>query len=782
MRKILVVNMNYMGDALLTTPALAALRKAYPDAQIDTVVGAGAAADVLTGNPDLDNIIARTARGSWGRCAQLYQLLREKRYTDTIILPPLPAYAIAAFAAGTPVRVGQANRGMNRFLTHLMPTTAEHMADAMLDTVDVPADARAVRRRLTVTVERESVEFAERLLRSAGLDIEKPIVAVNLGATRPQKRWFAESFAGFIDELGDMQTVLIGAGDDDKALAGSVLSAVRGVKPASIVGKTSVKQLAGVLSLCELVVSADSGPMHLATAVGTPVVALFGSTNPAVTGPYDTVSRSIYKALSCAPCFNHPTCNGRFDCLRAITPLEVAAAVRAIIRDRRQSTVADLPMANFAPSPQDSRLPNEERAESPTSPLLRAGRHERPGVKAPDSSPSRFGRGAEERGGVGSVRQNPAGAASAQAQQASASLRNTPHREGGNAPQREGGGYKRVLIVTKFRFIGDTLLAIPIFRAARAQWPDARIVLLTGKNARMLLQNNPYLDEIIELDPYKRDSGQAAFWQLIGRLRHNRFDLCLALNRSFHSALLPWLSGVRTRAGFESEGRGALLNRRVEYDREKSEIACYFDVIKAVAPDIPVDPSLELWVSPEESAGARTRIEAALAMGDTGHENVTLVGIQPGASLDGKRWPAARFAAVADALVKSDENVRIVLVGGKEEQPVADEMIAACVPETRQRLVSFVGACDLRGSLGLISYLHLFIGNDTAVMHSAVALGVPTVALFGPTNPRKWGNYGDRHRVLESPDHSMEGIPVDNVAASARELLNIARTGAAASI
>lgn len=704
MRKILVVNMNYIGDVLMTTPALAALRRAYPDARIDTVVGAGPAADVLSGNPDLNQIIARTARGSWGRCMQIYRLLRENRYTDAIILPPLPAYALAAFAARTPVRMGLANHGMNRFLTDLMPTDGVHMADRMRDTVGASCDDKEddCERRLTVIVEADALAYAETLLRSTGLDLNRPIVAVNLGATRPQKRWFSESFAGLIDELGDIQTVLIGAGDDDNALAETVLGAVKGNKPASIVGKTSVKQLAGVLRFCTVVVSADSGPMHIATAVGTPVVALFGSTDPTVTGPYDRVSRAIYKALPCAPCFNHPTCNGRFDCLRAITPAEVATNVREILSE------------------------------------LRATAHSEPLMAVPATVETKSG-------------------------DASAAAKNTVAKAGPSSTR-----YKRILIVTKFRFIGDTLLAVPIFRAARAQWPEARIVLLTGKNARVLLQNNPYLDEIIEFDPYKKDSGQAAFWQLVRRIRRSRFDLCLALNRSFHSALLPWLGGIGTRAGFESEGRGALLNRRVDYDRDKSEIACYFDVLSAVAPETDVNPSLELWISPAERRTAWERIARAL---DDESEH-WLVGIQPGASLDGKRWPATRFAAVADALVASDTRVRIVLVGGNEEKPAADEMVAACADRTRSRLVSFVGACDLRGSLGIISFLQMFIGNDTAVMHSAVALGVRTVALFGPTNPRKWGNYGDRHRVVESVDGSMDGIAVDLVAARARELLD----------
>ena len=686
MRKILVVNMNYMGDALLTTPALAALRRAYPDAQIDTVVGAGAAAQVLEGNPDLDHIIARTAPGSWARCAQIFSLLREGHYSDAIILPPLPAYAAAAAFAGTHRRVGLAGRGMNRFLTHLRPTQAVHMADAMLDTMPIPPDVLPTRRRLSVTVARDDLEAAERLLLDAGCDLNAPLLAVNVGATRPQKRWFAESFAETLDLLGDVQSVLVGTGEHDDAVAADVLRRVQKTTPINLVGRTSVKQLAAVLSRCDLLLSADSGPMHLATAVGTPTVALFGSTDPAATGPYDGISRVLYKALPCAPCGNHPTCRGRYDCLRAITPSEVALAARALLRERRPSLVPSLPMAELVTAP-------------PGSPPLEDW-HPQPLATAPEAVPA------------------------------------------------ERCDIQRILIATKFRFIGDTLLAIPIFRAARAQWPHAHIALLTGKNARLLLQNNPYLDEIIEFDPYSRDRGTGPYLRLVRRLRRGRFDLCLALNRSFHSALTPWLAGARVRAGFKSEGRGPLLNRRVDYDREKSEIACYFDVLRAVAPEAPVNPALELWVSDAERQAVAARLRAAL-----GEEcsRLRLIGIQPGASIPGKRWPPERFAAVADALAADDPQARIILVGGPDEAEAAQAMLARCAPETQARTVNFAGAFDLRGSLAVISRLRLFLGNDTAVMHSAVALGIPTVALFGPTNPRKWGNYGPCHRVLEAP-------------------------------
>jgi heptosyltransferase-2 len=693
MRKFLVVNMNYMGDALLTTPAIAALRQAYPEARIDTVVGAGAAAEVLENNPDLDAIIARTAPGSWARVVQTYRLLRDGRYTDAVILPPLSAYAAASWLARTPRRVGQGGRGMNRFLTELRQTRATHMAEAMLDTMPLPATPHREARRLVVTVDAESKAASDALLAASGITSDGPVLAVNVGATRPQKRWFAASFALALDGLADTPCVLVGSGAEDTALAAEVMRLTQRARPVNLVGQTSVKTLAAVLQRCDLLLSADSGPMHLATAVGTPTLALFGSTDPAVTGPFDTRSEAIYKALPCAPCGNHPTCEGRYDCLRAITPDEVVLAARRLLRLRR-GVLTLLPQASPArPAPDAVVRPYEPKVS---------------------------------------------------------------------------GDVRRILIATKFRFIGDTLLAIPIFRAARAQWPDAHIALLTGKNAGVLLQNNPYLDEIIEFDPYKSDKGRRPYLSLVRRLRAGRFDLCLALNRSFHSALTPWLGGIRIRAGFESEGRGPLLNRRVPYDREKSEIACYFDVLHAVAPYAPVNPALELWVSEGETRQARERLREASGADVS---RTRLIGMQPGASLPRKRWGAACFAQVADALLRQDPGRRIVLIGGPEERDAAEEMLACCVPEMRAQVISFAGACDLRGSLALVSELGLFVGNDTAVMHSAVALGVPTVSLFGPTNPRKWGNYGPCHRVLESPDGTMTSLSVEDVQAAALSLL-----------
>lgn len=328
----------------------------------------------------------------------------------------------------------------------------------------------------------------------------------------------------------------------------------------------------------------------------------------------------------------------------------------------------------------------------------------------------------------------------------------------------------RILIITKFRFIGDTLLAIPIFRAVRQNWSDAHITLLTGHNANVLLQNNPHLDEIIEFDPRGADRGTLQFLRLVMKLRRGRYDFCLTLNRSFHSALIPALAGIATRAGFSSEGRSCLLNRRVAYDHDKSEIDCYFDVLRAIAPHVPTETGLELWLSHNEREQADSRLTHALGQS---RSSCYLIGIQPGASLPEKRWDAGDFARVAAELVHDNAATRIILIGGPDERSAAECMLAQCSPNVRERIVDFVGHTDLRGSLALVACLHLFLGNDTAILHSANALGVPTVALFGPTNPRKWGAQGGSHRILQAADGLMSSIETRNVIENMRALRDI---------
>ena len=292
--------------------------------------------------------------------------------------------------------------------------------------------------------------------------------------------------------------------------------------------------------------------------------------------------------------------------------------------------------------------------------------------------------------------------------------------------------------------------------------------LLTGALACELLRGCPYVDEFIEFDPYrKRDQGPARFCALIWQLRRRKFDVALMLNRSFHSALVASLARVPVRASWSGfEHRDWLLNRTCRYDPDASEVDCFLNVGRSVDADLTTHAGLGLWLAPDEIAAVPKRLQ-------TGSRTVC---IQPGASHGYKRWPVGRFAQVANHLGKAFEDLQVVTIGGHDECAAAQELLAQIEPPVLNRTVDLTGKLTLRQSLAALSYCSAFIGNDTAIRHAAVALGVPSLALFGPTNACKWGNAAPPdHLVIASTSGDITSIPVETVLKQATDLLCAAK-------
>jgi lipopolysaccharide heptosyltransferase II len=325
--------------------------------------------------------------------------------------------------------------------------------------------------------------------------------------------------------------------------------------------------------------------------------------------------------------------------------------------------------------------------------------------------------------------------------------------------QELSGPIRRILVATKYRFIGDTLLAIPLLRAVSQRWPDATVALMTGAKACELVKNSPYVHDVIEYDPYRAsDKGVSCYIGLVSRLRRCRFDLVIVCNRSFHSALTAALAGARNRIGWSGfEKRDSMLTHTVPYDPGAPEVESYLDLVRCVSPSADFDPRVELWISPDERSAVRAKLP-------NGH----LIGIQPGASHPEKQWPADRFAELAIGLLDSDPGSTVVLLGGPEEKAAADAMLAAIEPGIRNRLVSVVGEMSLRETLGALTFMELFVAGDTAIRHAAMALDRPSVALFGPTSVRKWGNADPpRHVALAARDGDLSSLSVDEVLSAA---------------
>jgi len=301
----------------------------------------------------------------------------------------------------------------------------------------------------------------------------------------------------------------------------------------------------------------------------------------------------------------------------------------------------------------------------------------------------------------------------------------------------KGVGRKNILVL-RYRFIGDTILTVPFLRNLRRAEPDAYIAWVVAPGSSEVVQGIPYVDELIYWDPptiHADSRGKhrtlGAKMQFIKELRAKRFDKVYVLKRSLSSAIMGLLTGARERVGFDTEGRGLLLTKRVPYLPDIHEVRNFLAVLEADG--VPIeDDHLEAWLSPEEEAFAeRFLVERGVQPGEV------LTGIHPFAANPTRAWHEENFAQLANALQKQYGG-RVLLFGGKGDRELGESMSRRISPEP----LMAVGSTTLRQTMALLARCSLLVCNDSGIMHLAASLQVPLVALFGPQSPARFGPWG----------------------------------------
>lgn len=343
MRHICVWNTAFLGDAILTLPLIASLRKGYPDADIDFWVRPGLET-LFAAQPELSRVIPAAKRGGQRGFKGLLQLvggLRQGAYDLLVCAHTSPRSALAALGSGAGLRVGYSEGVFSRLAFHrLVPRQFCQLDEIerlleLLKPLDLPIATNWPRLRLADDVREEAAAFWKR----EGLS-SSPVLGIHPGSVWPTKRWSPARF-GKVAALAAMEgsRVLIFAGPGEEALAKKVLQTARSTSPrafeacVNMAGKLSLPQLAAHIGRLDCYLCNDSGPMHLAWTQRRPVVALFGPTTREL-GFYPRGERSlvIERDMHCRPCGKHGgrSCRlGTHACMRGIEPEEVWQAVRA---------------------------------------------------------------------------------------------------------------------------------------------------------------------------------------------------------------------------------------------------------------------------------------------------------------------------------------------------------------------------------------------------------------------------------------------------------------------
>ena len=359
-KKILVVKLDHIGDVLLATPAITNLRLHYPHAHIALLVGSWSK-QVVECNPHIDEILcydspffrrSSTSPQNIGRpnlfgrprlfrlkaAMQMLRLLKSERYDLIVELRGDFLTLALAMLKGGKYRLDRSTQRVLKKLRNppFFPPLikggkrglegksecSEHEVEINLDVLrsgGIPITSR----KTFFNVPPKDQTWAKSFLSEVGIDASKPIIAIHAGSPVPLKRWPAERFAKLADILIERKTqVLFLGGADEKQLVEEIQSQMRH-KSVNIAGRTNLQQLGAVLQNCHLFIGNDSGPMHIAAAVGTRVIGLFGPGSPQRFGPFGKSCTSIRKKPDCPPCMKEKCSLGEDGCIVEISVKDV---------------------------------------------------------------------------------------------------------------------------------------------------------------------------------------------------------------------------------------------------------------------------------------------------------------------------------------------------------------------------------------------------------------------------------------------------------------------------
>ena len=331
---ILIRGTNWIGDAILTLPAMASIRATYPRAHI-AVLAKPWVADIYKLFSDVDEVIIYENKyDTPAGVFRLANVLKKRNFDVAILLQNAIESAIIAFAARIPLRAGYNSDARGLLLTHSVKLTKEirkvHQIDYYLEMVKALGCVSVDREMRLET--RISLQDVQNAVKKYLPETNKVIIGIAPGATYgPAKRWFHDRFSAVVDKLSEslpLQGIIFGS-KADWDIAEEVRGAAR-TELVNLAGKTNLLEAIYLISQCRLFISNDSGLMHIAGALNIPTVAIFGSTNPLTTSPAGNTTSIVHQDVNCSPCLEE-TCPTDFCCMKLISVENVFAAAQNLL-------------------------------------------------------------------------------------------------------------------------------------------------------------------------------------------------------------------------------------------------------------------------------------------------------------------------------------------------------------------------------------------------------------------------------------------------------------------
>ena len=337
-QRLLIRSANWIGDAVMTTPAVQAIRKGFPNAHI-SLLAKPWVAPVFEKSDHIDRLLIydgeRRHKGFFGKF-RLARDLEQYDFDAAILLQNAFEAALISFLAEIPIRIGYSRDARRLLLTHAVPCTNEiktkHQTEYYLNIlrrIGIESDNRS----LYLNLNQNDRFRAKKILSEQHLSLDDKIIGINPGATYgPAKQWPPDRFARLADRIHAFTGVriIIFGGPGDQKLGQEISEKMRH-RPLDLSGKTSLGEAMALIEKCDLFITNDSGLMHVAAALDVPLVAVFGSTNSVATGPLGSHSRVVQATLPCSPCLKSECPEGHLNCMDLIDVDQVFDAAREML-------------------------------------------------------------------------------------------------------------------------------------------------------------------------------------------------------------------------------------------------------------------------------------------------------------------------------------------------------------------------------------------------------------------------------------------------------------------
>ncbi len=337
-QRLLIARRSSLGDIVCTMPTLVALRRGFPDAHIAWLVD-HRFREILEGHECLDEVIpirrhsARKLLPLIAEVRRVKKLLRARQFDMALDVQGLLKSSLLCYLSGAPRRLGfdDDRRELCRaWINERCPADRDrHAVDRYLLMAEyLGCPTEPVEFRLPIA--EASRRWVEEFIEGSAIASDRPLVAFNVGATSPHKQWPPEHFARLAQLVyNKLEATVLLIGDSADQTAAESVKQQTTVPVVDAVGRTTLPQLPALIARCDVIVTGDTGPMHIAVAVGTPVVALIGPTLPHRTGPWGDNNIVLWSKPECA-CLNRPACR-HYRCMYEISPESACDAVQQLL-------------------------------------------------------------------------------------------------------------------------------------------------------------------------------------------------------------------------------------------------------------------------------------------------------------------------------------------------------------------------------------------------------------------------------------------------------------------